>query len=245
MISEEALLQKLWTYQNLIMWVSGHVHRNAITNQPPAAPTPSVPSPFYGDLTHAFWEVETPSLRDFPQQFRHFEIVRNSDNNISIFALDVDPAVKPPAEVGASAPAWTSRSYALACHQIYQVPVQQGPNVNPVTGVYNAELVKQLSPAMQAKLALLFPNVSSLKINGNASSTTSQTVTLNNTVSGTTPTQYMASESSDFSGAAWLPYSNAPVFILSSGAGTKTVHLKVKDGSGTESGFASASIVLK
>ena len=243
MISEEALLQKLWTYQNLIMWVSGHVHRNAITNQPPAAPTPSVPSPFYGDLTHAFWEVETPSLRDFPQQFRHFEIVRNSDNNISIFALDVDPAVKAPAEVGASAPAWTSRSYALACHQIYQVPVQQGPNVDQYTGVYNAELVKHLSPAMQAKLALLFPNVSSFQINGNASSTKSQTVALNNSVAGTTPAQYMASESSDFSGAAWLPYSNAPVFILSSGAGTKTVYLKVKDGSGTESGVVSDSIV--
>jgi metallophosphoesterase (TIGR03768 family) len=245
MISEEALLQKLWTYQNLIMWVSGHVHRNAITNQPPAAPTSSVPSPFYGDLTHAFWEVETPSLRDFPQQFRHFEIVRNSDNNISIFALDVDTAAKAPAEVGASAPAWTSRSYALAGHQIYQIPMRQGPHVNPVTGVYNAELVKQLSPAMQAKLALLFPTVSTFQINGNARSTTSQTLTLNNTVAGTTPTQYMASESPDFGGAAWLPYSNAPVFILSSGAGTKTVHLKVIDGSGRESASASATIILK
>ncbi len=245
MISEEALLQKLWTYQNLIMWVSGHVHRSAITNQPPAAPTPSTPSPYFGDLTHAFWEVETPSLRDFPQQFRHFEIVRNSDNNISIFALDVDPAAKAPAEVGASAPAWTSRSYALAGHQIYNVPMQQGPNVDPVTGVYNAELVKQLSPAMRAKLALISPNISSFQINGNAVSTTSQTVTLNNTVGGSTPTHYMASESSEFIGAAWMPYSKAPAFILSGGVGTKTVYLKVKDGSGTESGSVSASIVLK
>jgi hypothetical protein len=73
----------------------------------------------------------------------------------------------------------------------------------------------------------------------------SQTITLNNTVAGTTPTQYMASESPDFSGAAWLPYSNAPTFTLSSGAGTKIVYFEVKDGSGTESGFVSASIVLK
>jgi hypothetical protein len=123
--------------------------------------------------------------------------------------------------------------------------MRQGPHVNPVTGVYNAELVKQLSPAMQAKLALLFPTVSTFQINGNARSTTSQTLTLNNTVAGTTPTQYMASESPDFGGAAWLPYSNAPVFILSSGAGTKTVHLKVIDGSGRESASASATIILK
>ncbi|MFZ2655711.1 MAG: TIGR03768 family metallophosphoesterase [Victivallales bacterium] len=243
MISEEALLQKLWTYQNLIMWVSGHVHRNAITNQPPG---PGGIFPTYtGDLTHGFWEVETPSLRDFPQQFRHFEIVRNSDNNISIFALDIDPAARAPAEVGASAPAWTSRSYALAGHQIYQVPMEQGPNVDPDTGVYNAELVKQLSPAMQAKLAAILPNVSSFQINGNATSTTSQTVTLNNTLAGTTPTDYMASEDSDFDGAAWLPYSNAPAFVMSSGAGTKTVYLKVKDGSGTESASVGDSIALK
>ena len=136
------LLAKLHTYKNLILWLSGHVHRNAITPQP---------SPD-GDPEYGFWEVETPSLRDFPQQFRRFEIVRNSDNTISIFALDVDPAVNPALlEDGSASPAWTSRSYAIATQQIFQNPVQQGPNVDPVSGVYNAELVKQLSPEMQAK----------------------------------------------------------------------------------------------
>jgi metallophosphoesterase (TIGR03768 family) len=169
MISEAALLQKLWTYQNLIMWVAGHVHCNAITNQPPGSS-----SPHYGDPTHGFWEVETPSLRDLPQEFRHFRIVRNSDNNVTIYALDIDPADNPeplpgkpdntpdradPYQTGWSqSPAWTSRSYSIAAQQIFQVPVEQGPNVNPVTGVYNAQLVKQLSPAMQAKLAKLSSN---------------------------------------------------------------------------------------
>ena len=41
----------------------------------------------------SFWEVETASLRDFPQQFRTFDIRRNSDNTISIIVTDVDPAV--------------------------------------------------------------------------------------------------------------------------------------------------------
>ncbi|MGA2171641.1 MAG: TIGR03768 family metallophosphoesterase [Sedimentisphaerales bacterium] len=231
-ISENTLLAKLHTYKNLILWMSGHVHRNAITPQP----DPN------GNPEYGFWEVETPSLRDFPQQFRRFEIVRNSDNNISIFALDVDPAVNPDRS---ASPARTSRSYAIAAQQIFQNVVKQGPNIDPCSGVYNAELVKQLSPAMQAKIALISPAVSSFSIDDNARSTTSSTVTLNNTITGSTPTRYMASESADFSGAAWLPYSTTPSFTMSSVSGTKTVYFKVKDGSENESEIAHDSIVLK
>jgi hypothetical protein len=87
--------------------------------------------------------VETSSLRDFPQQFRLFDIVRNSDNTISIFAANVDPAVR------AGTPAATSRSYAVAAYQIFNgaasLPYQP-------SGVYNVELVKQLSPEMQIKI---------------------------------------------------------------------------------------------
>ena len=153
MISEETLLQKLWTYQNLIMWVSGHVHRNAITNQPPAKPTPTVPSLYYGDLTHAFWEVETPSLRDFPQQFRTFDIVCNSDATVSIFATDVDPAVAD------GSPAALSRTYGVGALKLFKLdePAHFGDITVPAlpllpTGSCNAELVVPLSPEMQAKL---------------------------------------------------------------------------------------------
>jgi len=143
-ISEDKLLAKLHTYKNLILWCSGHVHRNAITPQP---------SPD-GDPEYGFWEVETSSLRDFPQQLRRFDIVRNKDNNISIFALDIDVAANPePLADGSSSPALTSRSYAIATQQIFHNPVKQGPHVDRFSGVYNAELVKQLSPAMQAKIA--------------------------------------------------------------------------------------------
>jgi len=84
-ISDTNLLAKLHTYSNLILWIAGHIHRNAITPQP----SPN------GNPEYGFWEVETPSLRDFPQQFRNFQIVRNSDNTISIFVLSVDPADNP------------------------------------------------------------------------------------------------------------------------------------------------------
>ena len=147
-ISENTLLAKLHTYKNLVLWVSGHVHRNAITPQPDPG----------GDPEKGFWEVEIPSLRDFPQQFRRFEILRNSDNAISIFALDIDPALNlDTLPDGAQSPALVSRSYAIAAHQIFNVPVAQGPHINPTSGVYNAELVKQLSPEMQAKIARIPP----------------------------------------------------------------------------------------
>ncbi|WP_027360033.1 TIGR03768 family metallophosphoesterase [Desulforegula conservatrix] len=133
-VNSTTLLTKLSAYPNLILWITGHRHRNVVT------PRPSI-DPAHPGAENAFWEVETASLRDFPQQFRIFDIVRNSDNTISIFTTDVDPAVKE------GSLAATSRSYAVAAQQLFD------PAINPApTGAYNAELVKQLTPEMQAKI---------------------------------------------------------------------------------------------
>jgi len=132
-ISETNLIAKLNTYPNLILWIAGHRHFNAIT----AMPSPDPAHPEFG-----FWEVETSSLRDYPQQFRTFEIVCNSDNTVSIIATDVDPSVKE------GSLAAISRSYAVAAQEIFNVQIGRLP-----TGSYNAELVKQLTPEMQAKLS--------------------------------------------------------------------------------------------
>ncbi|MDD2835444.1 MAG: TIGR03768 family metallophosphoesterase [Methanothrix sp.] len=131
-VSEENLTAILHTYPNLILWIAGHRHLNTIT----AFKSPDDERPELG-----FWEVETSSLRDFPQQLRTFEIVRNSDNTVSIFTTDVDPAVKD------GSPAAISRSYAIASQKIFNNPLAAAP-----TGSYNAELVKQLTPEMQEKL---------------------------------------------------------------------------------------------
>ncbi len=72
------------------------------------------------------------------------------------------------------------------------------------------------------------PWVESMYIDLMAASTPSRTVTLTNWCGGN-PTQYMASESSNFTGAAWQTYSTGPSFTLSSNAGTKTVHFKVRN----------------
>ena len=132
--TENTLIAKLHTYPNLILWISGHRHYNSVTALP--SPDP-VHRPELG-----FWEVETASLRDFPQQFRLFDIVRNSDNTISIFTTNVDPAVKK------GSPAAKSRSYGIAASEIFPGP----PLPYAPTGAYNAELVKQLSAEMKAKI---------------------------------------------------------------------------------------------
>jgi metallophosphoesterase (TIGR03768 family) len=131
---EKDLIDKLRTYPNLILWISGHLHRDKIT-------------PFIStDSNHpenSFWQVETKSVREFPEQFRTIDIVRNSDNTISIFATDVDADIKD------GSLAATGRSMAIASAQIYKV--FDPPNPNGALD-YNAELVKQLFPEMQIKI---------------------------------------------------------------------------------------------
>jgi YD repeat-containing protein len=61
------------------------------------------------------------------------------------------------------------------------------------------------------------PVVSFFTINRGAASTLSASVTLNNSVTGGAPTDYMASESSSFA----EPYATALPFPLSAGYGTK------------------------
>jgi metallophosphoesterase (TIGR03768 family) len=155
------LITELQSHPNLILWISGHLHHNTIKAFP--GPTPE----------QGFWQVETSSLRDFPQQFRTFEIYLNSDNTISIVATNVDPAAKD------GTPAATSRKYAIATQQltknttIYQDPSElvsltdqslvkdssgktvPDPSIRSMpTGSYNAELFKRLSPQMQAKMQI-------------------------------------------------------------------------------------------
>jgi metallophosphoesterase (TIGR03768 family) len=229
------------TYSNVVLWISGHAHRNVVT------PQPDTNNPGLG---YGFWMVETPSLRDFPQEFRRFEIVRNSDDDtLSILVVDVDPAVNPePLRDGSQSPAFKSRSYSIAAQQIFASPIQQNvPSIDPQSGVCNAQLVVQLSqltPGLQAKFANLKPIVGSFQINGGAGSTTSSVVTLDNTVLASKPEFYMASESPKFKGATWLPYTNNISFTLSSSSGSKskTVYFKVKNGSGRTSAVVHDSI---
>ena len=74
----------LHRYPNVVMWMNGHSHICRI--YPQADPT---------GRTGGFWEVNTPSHIDFPQQSRVVELVDNSDGTLSIFATLIDHAAPP------------------------------------------------------------------------------------------------------------------------------------------------------
>ena len=99
------LVQKLQSTPNLLMWIAGHRHLNTVK---------AFISPDSNHPEQGFWQVETSSLRDFPQQFRTFEIYLNNDYTISIVTTNVDTAV------AEGTPAATSRKYAIATQQIIQ-----------------------------------------------------------------------------------------------------------------------------
>jgi metallophosphoesterase (TIGR03768 family) len=133
--TDDYVLNTLHQYPNLILWMAGHRHVNVVTPQP--APS--------ADPTLGFWEVETCSLRDHPQQFRTFDIRRNSDNTVSIIITNVDPAV------AGNSPAYKSRGYALGAFRIFgATPAIIG---DTTSHSYNAELVVQLTPVMQSVIA--------------------------------------------------------------------------------------------
>ncbi|MCE5228253.1 pre-peptidase C-terminal domain-containing protein [bacterium] len=111
-----------------------------------------------------------------------------------------------------------------------------GLNINGDSSVDIADVVF----AIQHKA----PTINAFSINNGASTASNRTVTLNNTCS-TTPSLYMASESSSFSGASWKTWSKSPSFTLGDGNVTKRVYFKVKNAYGMESDAVNDSIALQ
>ncbi|MDA8414542.1 MAG: chitobiase/beta-hexosaminidase C-terminal domain-containing protein [Desulfobacteraceae bacterium] len=84
------------------------------------------------------------------------------------------------------------------------------------------------------------PVLALFSLSGGKAYSTTQTVTLNNIALGN-PSEYLASENADFSGAMWKSYSSSPTFSLSNGFGPKTVYFKVRNTNG-ETSVKSADI---
>lgn len=135
-VSEAQFIAELHKYSNMTLLLAGHRHLNTVI----AYPSPDVKKPEFG-----FWQVETASLRDFPQQFRLFDINVNKDGSVSILTTNTDPV----AEKGSMME--KARSYAVAASQIFPEPksIVMPPEKSRA---YNAELYKKLSPEMMAKL---------------------------------------------------------------------------------------------
>lgn len=67
----------LGSHANVLAWVNGHIHRNAIT--PHSAPG-----------GRSFWEISTASHVDYPQLARVIELADNKDGTVSIFTTCIE-----------------------------------------------------------------------------------------------------------------------------------------------------------
>ncbi|MFI9769408.1 TIGR03767 family metallophosphoesterase [Streptomyces sp. NPDC052415] len=75
----QEVIALLGNHSNVLAWVNGHIHRNAIT-----------PHPAGGG--RSFWEISTASHVDFPQLARVIELADNKDGTISLFTTCVEAA---------------------------------------------------------------------------------------------------------------------------------------------------------
>ena len=80
----QAVLALIRRFPNIIMWVNGHSHVCKVLAHPDTS-----------GKTGGFWEVNTPSHIDFPQQSRIIELVNNQDGTLSIFGTLVDHHAPP------------------------------------------------------------------------------------------------------------------------------------------------------
>lgn len=83
---KETIRDLMLKYPNVIAFVTGHSHRNEI-------------KAFNKNRRTGFWQINTASHTDFPQQARQIEIMDNRDGTLSIFNTVIDhaaPIVPPP-----------------------------------------------------------------------------------------------------------------------------------------------------
>ncbi|MFC5678320.1 TIGR03767 family metallophosphoesterase [Aeromicrobium endophyticum] len=76
----DEVVATLLEHRSVVAWVNGHTHRNQVT----AHRGP--------DGTSGFWEINTASHVDFPQQSRLVELADNHDGTLSIFTTMLDHA---------------------------------------------------------------------------------------------------------------------------------------------------------
>ncbi len=99
-----AVRDLLLQFPNVVLWVNGHTHRNAVTSYKRAD-------------GGGFWEVNTAAHVDWPCQARLLELMNNGDGTLSVFGTIIDAAA-PLQYAGRldSAPALASLARELAAN---------------------------------------------------------------------------------------------------------------------------------
>ena len=83
----DEVLALLLAHPQVVLWVNGHTHVNKVTaHVRPAGGPPG-----------GFWELNTASHIDWPQQARLVEIADNADGTLSVFGTILDFAAPGPA----------------------------------------------------------------------------------------------------------------------------------------------------
>ena len=77
-VSEEEFILTLFSFPNVFLHLVGHGHKNRIIPRMGANPG------------EGYWEIEAPSLMDYPQQAHIMEIVNNGDGTGSVFSTVAD-----------------------------------------------------------------------------------------------------------------------------------------------------------
>jgi metallophosphoesterase (TIGR03767 family) len=80
-IGGDQVTSLLLRYPNAIAWVNGHTHQNQVISHARAGGSA---------ISGGFWEINTASHIDWPEQSRIIEIVDNLDGTVSIFAAMID-----------------------------------------------------------------------------------------------------------------------------------------------------------
>lgn len=85
--TEESLRCLLLRHPSAIAFVNGHEHNNRVNAWPR--------KDGQGKTLGGFWQINTASHIDWPQQSRTIEIVDNNDGNLSLFGTIIDHAAAP------------------------------------------------------------------------------------------------------------------------------------------------------
>lgn len=121
-----AVVDILLGHPQVVAWVNGHTHRNEITAHQRA------------DGSGGFYEINSASHVDFPQQSRLVELVDNRDGTLSIFTTMVDHA-GPPSHGGSLA---DTRSLASLARELSaNDPQHRGDHGGGTAADRNTELV--------------------------------------------------------------------------------------------------------
>ncbi|MEJ1230290.1 MAG: TIGR03767 family metallophosphoesterase [Galbitalea sp.] len=102
-------------FPNVLAWINGHTHSNSITPHPGTTPAQS------------FWEINTASHIEFPQQARIIDVCDNRDGTLSLFTTLIESAAPYEASYSDSSQAGLASLYReFSANDLYRRASHEG-----------------------------------------------------------------------------------------------------------------------